>query len=138
MLKKIIIGAVVVALLVVAVLFGGPIFTMVRQVISPPPRLVASPSWDFTVNLVDPGMRRVLRVSMTFKYYTNSKLAAELRDKNAQVRHTVITVLRSRSAMDLLEEGSSAKLQADLVAELNAILEQGDIERIYFTDFVIQ
>jgi len=138
MVKKIVIGVVVLALLVVGVLFGGPIYARVMLIVRPPARLVASPSREFTVNLIDPGMRRVLRVSMTFKYYESNKLTSEINEKDAQVRHTIITVLRSRTALELMETGGSAKLQTDLIAALNEILEHGDIEMIYFTDFVIQ
>jgi len=138
MVKKIIIGVVVLALLVVGVLFGGPIYARVMQIVRPPARLVASPSREFTVNLIDPGMRRVLRVSMTFKYYASNKLTDELAEKDAQVRHTVIAVLRSRTALDLMAADGSIKLQTDLIASLNEILEHGDIEKVYFTDFVIQ
>ncbi|MBS4055540.1 MAG: flagellar basal body-associated FliL family protein [Thermaerobacter sp.] len=138
MVKKIIIGVVVVALLAVAVLFGQPLFSSVMNMVSPPPRLVVAPSIEFTVNLLDPGMRRFLRLRMSFEYYDNSKLVAEINERDAQVRDTVLAVLRTRSVSDLVTNDNITKLRQDLIAALNDILEHGDIVNIYFVEFAIQ
>lgn len=138
MVKKVIIGVVVVALLAVAVLFGQPLFSSVMNMVNPPPQLVIAPSQEFTVNLLDPGMRRFLRLRMSFEYYDNSKLVAEMNERDAQVRHTVLAVLRTRSVSDLVTNDHIATLRQDLITALNEILEHGDIVNIYFVEFAIQ
>ncbi|MBS3872631.1 MAG: flagellar basal body-associated FliL family protein [Firmicutes bacterium] len=138
MVKKVIIGVVVVALLAVAVLFGQPLFSSVMNMVNPPPQLVVAPSQEFTVNLLDSGMRRFLRLRMSFEYYDNSKLVAELNSRDAQVRDTVFAVLRTRSVSDLVTNDHIATLRQDLITALNEILEHGDIVNVYFVEFAIQ
>lgn len=138
MVKKIVIGLVVVALLVVAVLFGRPLFSSVMNMVNPPPQLVVAPSIEFTVNLLDPGMRRFLRLRLSLSYYANSALLAEINEKDAPVRDTVLAVLRTRSVNDLVTNENIDRLRQDIVAALNEILEHGDIVNIYFVEFAIQ
>jgi len=138
MVKKVIIGVVVVALLAVAVLFGQPLFSSVMNMVSPPPQLVVAPSQEFTVNLLDPGMRRFLRMRMSFAYYDNSELVAEINSRDAQLRDTVFAVLRTRSINDLATNENIDKLRQDLVTAINEILEHGDIVNVYFVEFAMQ
>jgi flagellar basal body-associated protein FliL len=77
MLKKILLGVVLVALLVAGVLWGKPIYARVAKLIVPAPKVVMGAAKNFTVNLVDPGMKRYLRVTMTFEYLESKALVKE-------------------------------------------------------------
>lgn len=137
MLKKVIIGAVVVVLLIVGVLWGKPIYARVAKLVGGTPKIVVGASTEFTVNLIDPGMKRYLRVRMTFAYFPNKSLVKELGEREAEVRDSIIGVLRSKTVADLTAD-STEKLRAELISAINGVLTAGEIQDLYFIEFVIQ
>ncbi|MBS3984546.1 MAG: flagellar basal body-associated FliL family protein [Selenomonadales bacterium] len=138
MVKKIILAVLVIAIIVLGVVFRAPLVTMVRGFISPPPELVVSPGGDFTVNLLDPGMRRYLRVNISLQHLSSRALTEELVAREPEVRHAVIKVLRAKTVEDLTTTEKVETLRQELLSALNAVLERGDITNLFFVDFVIQ
>ena len=92
---------------------------------------------DYTVNLADSGQRRYLKVQITLAF-EDGKLQDELTKKKAQVRDLVITILRSRTALDLENSEGMETLRSEIKAGLNAVLAQGQLAEVYFTDFLVQ
>ncbi|WP_258359716.1 flagellar basal body-associated FliL family protein [Moorella sulfitireducens] len=86
------------------------------------------------VNLADPGLRRYLRTTITLEY-GNAKLTAELNEKVYRVRDTLISVLRSKKTDDLQNEDA---LKRELLTAVNAQLVGGQVEALYFEEFIIQ
>lgn len=86
------------------------------------------------VNLSDPGLRRYLRANITLEY-SEPRLTAELNNKTYRIRDTVISVLRSKNTQDL--QGEEA-LKQELVTAINAKLQSGQIDGLYFEEFLIQ
>lgn len=138
MLKKIILAVLVIAVIVLGVVFRAPLVAMVRGFVAPAPELVVSAGGDFTVNLLDPGMRRYLRVNIALQHLASRALATELVAREPEIRHAVIKVLRAKTVDDLTTTEKVEGLRQELLAALNAVLEQGDITNIFFVDFVIQ
>lgn len=90
------------------------------------------------VNLADSGSVRYLRVRIVLEFKKNEKLAAELKEKNAQVMDSVLHTLRSKSVDDIRPLEKEEKVKAEILNAINSKLKSGKIEKIYFTDFLIQ
>jgi len=90
----------------------------------------------FTVNLRGAGGGRVLRMSL----YLQSKpgQADALSSAQAQLRDAALT-LASDYTYDEIEgiEGKT-RLREELLVRMNAVLGQAMIDRLYFTEFVVQ
>ena len=138
MVKKILFAVLVVAVIVLGVVFRAPLVAVVRGIVAPAPLLVVSPGGDFTVNLLDPGMRRFLRVNISLQHLSSRALTAEMTAREPEVRHAVIKVLRAKTVEDLTTPERVETLRQELLVALNAVLERGDITNLFFVDFVIQ
>jgi len=89
---------------------------------------------DIVVNLSDPGLRRYLRTKITLEY-SERRLEKEIRDKSHRIRDAVIGVLRSKKTEELSQEDA---LKRELLAVINSQLEGGQVEELYFEEFLIQ
>lgn len=138
MLKKVLLGVLLVVLIVVGILWGKPIYTRVSRLVIPEPKLVTGVAKEFTVNLVDPGMRRYLRVKMTFEYLETKALLKELDSREPEVRDAVIGVLRTKTVPELSSGEAMQQLRKELIASINSVLSSGEITDVFFTEFVIQ
>lgn len=90
------------------------------------------------VNLADAGGQRYLRVRMVLEYKKNEKLTNELKEKNAQIMDAVLRTLRGKSVEDIRPLDREDKVKVEIMNTINSKLKNGKIERIYFTDFLIQ
>lgn len=138
MLKKVLLGVLLVVLLVAGVLWGKPAYTWVAKLVVPEPKLVMGAPKEFTVNVVDPGMKRYLRVKMTFEYLENKELVKEFIARDPEVRDAIIGVLRSKTVTELIGTDTVEKLRSELVTAINGVLSTGEVVYLYFTEFVIQ
>jgi len=138
MVKKILLAVLVVAIVVLGVVFRAPLVAMVRGIVAPAPELVVSPGGDFTVNLLDPGMRRYLRVNISLQHLSSRALTAELTAREPEIRHAAIKVLRGKTVEDLTTTEKVETLRQELLLALNAVLDRGEITNLFFIDFVIQ
>lgn len=138
MLKKILLVILLIALTVVGIFWGKPLYARVSKAFGLGPKLVISPPREFTVNVVDPTMRRYLRVKISFEYLATKELVKELELRDAELRHSIIEVLRTKSVSDLNTTQSTEHLRSELLSAVNRVLENGQVKSIYFTEFVIQ
>ncbi|GEA17153.1 flagellar basal body-associated FliL family protein [Moorella sp. E306M] len=86
------------------------------------------------VNLADPGLRRYLRAKITLEY-SDARLTTELNEKLYRIRDTLISVLRSKKTDDLQNEDA---LKRELLTAINAQLIGGQVQGLYFEEFIIQ
>ena len=138
MLKKILLGVLLVVLLIAGVLWGKPVYTRVAKLIIPAPKLVMGAPKEFTVNIIDPGMKRYLRVNMTLEYLESKALVEELEARDPEVRDAIIAVLRSQTVTDLIGAETIEQLRVELVTAINGVLTTGEVADLYFIEFVIQ
>jgi len=138
MLKKILLGVLLIVLLIAGVLWGKPVYTRVMKLIAPEPKVAMGDPKEFTVNLVDPGMKRYLRVRMTFEYLENKALVKELDTRDPEVRNSIIGVLSLKTVADLVGAEAKDKLRTELTSAINSLLSAGEITDVYFIEFVIQ
>ncbi|WP_338834455.1 hypothetical protein MHLNE_07730 [Moorella humiferrea] len=86
------------------------------------------------VNLADPGLRRYLRAKITLEY-SDTRLTEELNEKLYRIRDTLISVLRSKKTDDLQNEDA---LKRELLTAINAQLMGGQVQGLYFEEFIVQ
>jgi flagellar FliL protein len=98
---------------------------------------VLYPLDTFTVNLKSDSGRRYLKVTMDLEL-SNQELTAELDNKTAVIRDQIIRILTSKTLEEVTSRKGKDKLTQQIKDTLNAMLDGGQIQGVYFTEFVIQ
>jgi len=91
----------------------------------------------FTVNLKSDSGRRYLKVTMSLEL-EGEELSLELDAKSAVLRDRIIRILTSKSLEEISSKKGKQKVSDQIQETLNAMLTDGSIKGIYFTEFVIQ
>lgn len=89
---------------------------------------------ELTTNLMD---NKFVRISL--KIQTNSEdAAAELTKRDFQTKNIVIQTLSEMSSADL--EGKTGKIdfQNTIKVQLNELMQQGEVQKVYITSYIIQ
>jgi len=87
-----------------------------------------------TVKLKD---GKYLKTSMSLEL-ASDELALELDTKHAVIKDRIVRVLASKTLEDLSSMKKKEKLTKQILDTINPMLVDGEIESIYFTEFVIQ
>ena len=95
------------------------------------------PLGNFVVNLVDPSNVRYVNCRVEVEV-ADAGMVSELRDREAQLKDAVISLLGSRSYEEVAGIEGKTRLREELTARFNRLLVEGQVARIYFTEFVIQ
>ena len=98
---------------------------------------VLYPLDTFTVNLKSDAGRRYLKVTMSLEV-NGEELSLELDAKSAVLRDRIIRILTSKTLEEISSKKGKAKVTTQIMNTLNAMIVDGSIEGIYFTEFVIQ
>lgn len=91
----------------------------------------------FTVNLKSDSGRRYLKVTMSLEL-EGKELSIELDNKSPVVRDRVIRILTSKSLEEISSKKGKQKVGDQIMDTLNAMISDGKIKGIYFTEFVVQ
>jgi len=91
----------------------------------------------FTVNLKSDSGRRYLKVTMSLEL-DGEELSLELDAKSPVLRDRVIRILTSKSLEEISSKQGKQKVSDQVMNTLNAMISDGEIRGIYFTEFVIQ
>ena len=91
----------------------------------------------FTVNLKSDAGRRYLKVTMSLEL-EGEELSLELDAKSAVLRDRIIRILTSKTLEEISSKKGKAKIETQIMDTLNAMITDGKIKGIYFTEFVIQ
>ena len=91
----------------------------------------------FTVNLKSDSGRRYLKVTMSLEL-EGEELSLELDAKTAVLRDRVIRILSSKTLEEISSKKGKGKVSSQIMDTLNAMISDGQIKGIYFTEFVIQ
>ena len=91
----------------------------------------------FTVNLNSDAGRRYLKVTMSLEL-DGEELSLELDNKSPVLRDRVIRILTSKSLEEISSKKGKQKVSDQIMDTLNAMISDGEIRGIYFTEFVIQ
>ncbi len=91
----------------------------------------------FTVNLKSDAGRRYLKVTMSLELQ-GEELSLELDSKAPVLRDRIIRILTSKSLEEISSKKGKQKVSDQIMDTLNAMISDGTIQGIYFTEFVIQ
>ena len=91
----------------------------------------------FTVNLKSDAGRRYLKVAITLEL-EGEELSLELDAKSAVLRDRIIRILTSKTLEEISSKKGKQKVSDQIQNTLNAMISDGTIKGIYFTEFVIQ
>lgn len=91
---------------------------------------------EFLVNLADEDGKRYLKVKV-FLGYDNKKLDPELEEKKPILRDAVISVLRSKKSTDINAKGIES-IKMEIIQRINATLDKGQLNNVYFNDILVQ
>jgi flagellar FliL protein len=91
----------------------------------------------FTVNLKSDAGRRYLKVTMSLEL-EGEELSLELDNKSPVLRDRVIRILTSKSLEEISSKKGKQKISEQIMDTLNAMISDGRIKGIYFTEFVVQ
>ncbi len=91
----------------------------------------------FTVNLKSDAGRRYLKVTISLEL-EGEELSTELDAKSAVLRDKIIRILTSKTLEEISSKKGKQKVSQQIMDALNAMIRDGKIKGIYFTQFVIQ
>lgn len=91
----------------------------------------------FTVNLKSDAGRRYLKVTMSLEL-EGEELSLELDAKSPVLRDRIIRILTSKTLEEISSKKGKQKISIQIMDTLNAMISDGTIKGIYFTEFVIQ
>lgn len=92
---------------------------------------------SFTVNLAQgEGPRRYVRLDAVLKMSDDAK-SPEFEARKPQIRDTIISILNTKRAEDLLKKEGKSFLKEEIKASINSFLVDGRVEDIYYISFQI-
>jgi flagellar FliL protein len=89
------------------------------------------------VNLSGDEGKRFMKVTMQLEMATTGAVG-EVQNKMPQIKDSVITLISSKSAEDLLTPDGKFKLKEQLITRVNATLTNGTVKNVFFVEFIIQ
>ncbi|MEO5377720.1 MAG: flagellar basal body-associated FliL family protein [Magnetococcus sp. DMHC-6] len=92
---------------------------------------------SFVVNLNEPKGNRYLKTTIQLEM-DSPALKAELERRQAQIQDIILALLTSKNSKELQALEGKFRLREELLSRINALLVNGAVKRIYFTEFVIQ
>ncbi len=92
---------------------------------------------QFIVNLLSEGGSRYLKVTLDLEL-DGEELSVELDTKKPAVRDIIIRILSAKTYEEISTQKGKERLKNEIVEKINEILADGQINNVFFTDFVIQ
>lgn len=113
---------------------------------APPEEVTIGPIYKLDtliVNLADQGGKRYLRITMELELkpaekFEVNEVIEEVEKRLPQIRDTILMILPSKQYADISSTSGKLALRDEIMAKLNAYLKKGQINTIYFTEFVVQ
>lgn len=90
----------------------------------------------FTINLRGTGGGRVLRMEVQVE--AGAIAVAAVENEHAKLRDSVITLVSDYSYAEVEGLDGKTRLRDELLTRMNAMLGKNRLERVYFTEFVVQ
>ncbi len=93
----------------------------------------------FIVNLADEEASRYVRAQVQLEYsQVNQELDKEIKERDAQFKDMVNTLLSDRKAMELSTSEGKEEFRRELQLKINETLKFGAVTNVYLTQFAIQ
>lgn len=91
----------------------------------------------FLVNLSDQGGKRFLKLTMKTKV-SSMQASEEFKARHFEMRDLILMILTSKEAEDITRPEDKLNLKKEIIAALNRALQKGQVQDVYFTEFLIQ
>lgn len=92
---------------------------------------------EFVVNIISSDVPHYVKASLTVEL-NNSEVQPEVEQRMPQVRDAVLLLIGNKTYEELQDLQGKQQLKAELKSKLNSFLHRGQIQAIYFTNFVVQ
>lgn len=92
---------------------------------------------DLLINPKNSGGKRFLVLSLGVET-KSSDVIAELADKEIVVRDAILQMLSEHTAEELSSIELRESLKVRIIDRLNSLLQKGEIDRLYFTQYLLQ
>ncbi|SER53638.1 flagellar basal body-associated protein FliL [Psychrobacillus sp. OK032] len=89
---------------------------------------------EITTNLAT---NKFIRISLKVQT-DNPKAAEELTKRDFQVKNIVITELSEMTPEDLEGKQGKANFQSSLKTKINELMDEGEVQQVYITSYIIQ
>ncbi|MDI2589251.1 MULTISPECIES: flagellar basal body-associated protein FliL [unclassified Psychrobacillus] len=89
---------------------------------------------EITTNLA---ANKFIRISLKVQT-DNPKAAEELTKRDFQVKNIVITELSEMTPEDLEGKTGKANFQSSLKTKINELMDEGEVQQVYITSYIIQ
>lgn len=98
---------------------------------------ILHPLEPFVVNLLDPANLRYVNCRVELEV-EDSGTIKEIKAREAQIRDSAIDLLSNQPYEDVLGSEGKARLREEMLVRFNRVLSEGQISRVYITEFVVQ
>ena len=95
------------------------------------------PLEPFVVNLLDPANLRYVNCRVELELEDPS-VSKDIKKREAQIRDAAIDLLSNQPYEDVLGSDGKSRIREELLVRFNRILSEGQIARVYITEFVVQ
>ena len=92
---------------------------------------------QFIVNLLDMDTTRYLKANITLEV-DKEETVEEVQARMSQIRDAILLLTGNKNFSELRDLQGKMQLRAELLGHLNTLLQKGQVNKIYFTNFVIQ
>jgi len=98
---------------------------------------VIHPLGNFVVNLLDPGNLRYVNCRIELEV-GDSTVVKQVNAREAQFKDAVISLLSSKTYEDVMGLEGKTRVREELIVRFNRLITEGQIARVYLTEFVVQ
>jgi flagellar FliL protein len=91
----------------------------------------------FVVNLQDERRSRYLRIAIQLDI-VGAKWEEEIQKRLPQVRNRLLFLLSNKTVDEISSVDGKYRLQEEIVQHVNETLEKAIVQKVYFTDFIVQ
>ncbi len=103
----------------------------------PPPKTIF-PLGDFKLNTADINEPHFIRLTISLGYDgDNKQLITELANRKVQIRDKILYILSSKTKDDIDSASEKEFLKEEIKKSINNIMTSGEIEAVYYDEFVI-
>ena len=92
---------------------------------------------SFVINILEEEQTRYLKAALTIEVDSEGT-ADRLQSRMPQVRDAILLLIGNKTFDEVRDLQGKLQLRAELVDRLNNLLPNGEVRKIYFTDFVVQ
>lgn len=91
----------------------------------------------FIVNILDVQGTRYLKASITLEVDSEPAMQ-EATERMPQIRDAVLLLISNKTFSEMSDLQGKLQLRAELMAKINSFFRRGKVQKIYFTEFVVQ